>query len=103
MFIATDGQVYGAGRNVYGKLGNNTPISSTNYYKQCSFSRFILPAGVTAKDMTARDEFSTFVLGTNGRIYASGLNYRGQLGDNSQIDTNYPVESKIPPGMGYSY
>ena len=103
MFIATDGQVYGAGRNVYGKLGNGSSISSVNNYRQCSFNKFILPLGVTAKDMTARDEFSTFVLGANGRIYASGLNYRGQLGNNSVSDTNSPVESKTPVGTGYSY
>lgn len=103
MFIATDGKVYGAGRNKFGKLGNNLSVSSANYYKQCTFNQFKLPTGVTASDMSARDEFSTFVLGANGRIYASGLNDVGQLGNESIVGTNNPVETKIPPGMGYSY
>lgn len=103
MFIATDGQVYGAGRNVYGKLGNDGVGGSAYNYMQCAFRKFILPPGVTATDISARDEFSTFVLGANGRIYASGLNGVGQLGNNSITNVSKPVESAIPPGMGYSY
>lgn len=103
MFIATDGQVYGAGRNVHGKLGNDGLGNPTYKYMQCAFRRYILPAGVNAEDISARDEFSAFVLGDNGRIYASGLNTVGQLGNDSTTNAIKPVESKIPPGMGYSY
>ncbi len=96
MVISKTGKVYGAGRNQYGKLGNGTLGDSANDYRECVSKEFILPPGVTAKDLSTRDEFTTYVLGSNGRIYAAGQNNLGQLGDNTTTNRSTPVEVQIP-------
>lgn len=101
-FIATDGNVYGAGRNIWGKLGNGFVGGISQDYAQCTTVKYILPAGVKALDMSARDEFTTYVLGSDGNIYASGLNSNGQLGvgtygggTSSDHHTATPLRAKI--------
>lgn len=89
--IATDGQVYGAGANDYGKLGSGTKSS-----KQCQTVKFKLPAGVSAVDMSTRDEYTTYVLGDDGSVYAAGRNNRGQLGVGTTSDLSLPQRVKIP-------
>lgn len=89
--IATDGQVYGAGANDYGKLGNGT--TSAN---QCQTVQFKLPSGVTAIDMSTRDEYSTYVLGSDGKVYAAGRNDNGQLGIGSTTSIATPQSITVP-------
>ncbi|MDB5186682.1 MAG: chromosome condensation regulator [Candidatus Saccharibacteria bacterium] len=96
MVIATNGKVYGSGRNQFGKLGNGTLGDAANDYRECVTKEFLLPAGVTAIDMSTRDEFTTYVLGNNGRIYAAGQNNLGQVGDNSTTHRSSPVEVQVP-------
>lgn len=96
MVITTTGKVYGAGRNEFGKLGNGTLGDAGNDYRECVVKPFILPAGVTAVDMSARDEYTTYVLGSDGRIYAAGRNNLGQVGDGTTTTRTTPVEVKIP-------
>lgn len=78
--IASDNQVYGAGRNGQGQLGNgNTSIQTV----PSASNRFRLPSGVTARQVffgDGGDANSTYVLGTNNVLYAAGLNDSGQLG-----------------------
>lgn len=80
--ITKSGKVYGAGVNGYGKLGNGTTSSA-----QGSVVQMNLPAGVKALDMSTRDEYTTYVLGDNGNIYATGWNDNGQLGIGSMSPT----------------
>ena len=80
--ITKSGKVYGAGVNGYGKLGNGTTSSA-----QGSVVQMNLPAGVKALDMSTRDEYTTYVLGDNGNIYATGWNDSGQLGIGSMSPT----------------
>jgi alpha-tubulin suppressor-like RCC1 family protein/type II secretory pathway pseudopilin PulG len=94
-FITTDGRVYGAGRNVYGKLGNNSIGSPGSDYRQCATVEYQLPSGVKAMDLSTRDEFSTYVLGDDGNIYAAGLNNQGQLGNGTMINSTVPVPMKL--------
>jgi alpha-tubulin suppressor-like RCC1 family protein len=95
MVIATSGKVYGAGRNQYGKLGNGTVGPGTDY-AQCVSTQFPLPAGVTAVDMSTLDEYTTYVLGSDNKIYAAGRNNNGQVGDSTTTDRLSPVEVKVP-------
>lgn len=95
MVIATSGNVYGAGRNQFGKLGNGTTGPGTDF-AQCVTTQFSLPAGVTAVDMSTLDEYTTYVLGSDNKIYAAGRNGNGQVGDNSLVDKLTPVEVKLP-------
>lgn len=96
MVIGTDGKVYGSGRNQYGKLGNGALGDPANDYRQCTTVQFALPAGVTAVDMSTRDEYTTYVLGSDGKIYAAGRNNNGQVGDGTTTDRLTPVEVQVP-------
>lgn len=96
MVISTTGKVYGSGRNEFGKLGNGTLGDAGNGYRECTVKEFILPAGVTAVNLSTRDEFTTYVLGSDGRIYVAGRNNLGQIGDGTTTNRLAPVEVKIP-------
>lgn len=97
MLITKAGNVYGAGRNQFGKLGDGSIGTGTDF-AECGTTRFVLPTGVKAVALSARDEFTTYVLGNNGRIYAAGRNNLGQLGNGSSTTsaTPTPVEVRIP-------
>lgn len=95
MVISTTGKVYGAGRNEFGKLGNGSVGGGTDF-AECTTKQFTLPTGVTAVDLSTRDEFTTYVLGSDGRIYSAGRNNLGQVGDNSTTNRLTPVEVKVP-------
>lgn len=95
MVIGASGKVFGAGRDQYGKFGDGS-VSSANDYQNCVTTEFQLPAGVTAVDMSTKDEYTTYVLGSDGRVYATGRNNNGQIGDGTTTDRLVPVEVKIP-------
>lgn len=90
--ITTLGNVYAAGDNTYGKLGRGGALTSCNN----TFAKVQLPAGVKATALANGDEYTMFVLGDNGRMYAMGRNNNGQLGDGTTIDRSTPVEVKLP-------
>ncbi|MEO7904431.1 MAG: hypothetical protein ABIR91_01405, partial [Candidatus Saccharimonadales bacterium] len=81
--VLTDaGQVWSAGLNDKGQLGNGAVATN-----QTTPVRFILPAGVLATDLyststgLASDFSNLFVVGSNGRVYGAGSNVFGQLGN----------------------
>ena len=94
--IGVDGQVYGAGRDQFGMMGNGTLGDSANDYRRCTTVRFQLPSGVSAVALSARDEYSLYVLGDNGRIYATGRNNVGQLGDGTTTQRLTPTQVRMP-------
>lgn len=90
--IATDGNVYGGGYNSNGKMGDGTS-ASTN----CTTDKMNLPAAaLPAKDLSARDQYTSYVLGSDGKVYAAGMNGNGQIGDGTTTDRLNPVEVQIP-------
>jgi alpha-tubulin suppressor-like RCC1 family protein len=95
MVITTTGKVFGAGRNEFGKLGDGTIGTGTDF-AECGTTQFILPAGVTAVDMSTHDEYTTYVLGSDKRIYAAGRNTLGEVGDGTTTNRLSPVEVKVP-------
>lgn len=95
MIISTSGKVYGAGRDEYGKFGDGS-FNGANDYQNCVTTEFQLPTGVTAVDLSTRDEYTSYVLGSDGRVYAAGRNDNGQVGDGSTTHRPAPVEVKIP-------
>lgn len=72
--LTTTGQVYGAGANESGQLGNGSTATT-----QSTPVKFNLPAGVTAKWVTAGSGF-TLVLGNDNNIYSAGQCAYGLLG-----------------------
>jgi alpha-tubulin suppressor-like RCC1 family protein/Tfp pilus assembly protein PilX len=93
MVIATPaGDAYAAGDNTYGKLGTGAALQACNP----NFAKVQLPAGVKATALAGGDEYTSFVLGDNGKVYAMGRNNNGQLGDGTTVDRSAPVEVQIP-------
>jgi hypothetical protein len=92
MVIMQNGDVYAAGDNTYGKLGTGGTLQACN----ASYSKVQLPAGVKAAALANNDEYSAFILGDNGKVYAMGRNNNGQLGDGTTTTRSTPVEVKIP-------
>lgn len=92
--LTSNGQVWGAGVNNVGQLGNGT-VSTYQPYP----TRFILPAGVSAIDVvsasfnpTSDPRYNnTFVVGSDGGVYGAGSNAFGQLGDGTTTDRSTPV------------
>lgn len=92
--LTSTGEVWCFGSNATGQAGNG----STATYQPAPV-KFILPGGVTAKDVVstaygppaASKYYSTFVIGSNGKVYGAGSNFFGQLGDGSTTDRSTPV------------
>ncbi len=92
MVITTAGNAWAWGDNTYGKLGTGAPLGICNSVPQ----KVQLPAGVKAVDLANGDEYTTFILGDNGSVYAVGRNNNGQLGDGTTTNRSVPVEVKVP-------
>ncbi len=90
--ITTAGNAYSAGDNTYGKLGTGASLGSC----RPNFTKVQLPAGVKAQAVANGDEYTTFILGDNGKIYSMGRNHNGQLGNGTTTNSNVPVEVKLP-------
>lgn len=104
--ILTDtGEVWSAGTNNRGQLGNGK-VSLYQPYPV----KFILPVGVTAKDVysAAFDTVSdsrfnnTFVVGSDGKVYGAGANTFGQLGNGTTTDASTPVAMSVINGTTVS-
>ena len=90
-FLDSLGQIYGAGLNNVGQLGDSSVINRSRLVK------FNLPVGVRVTDFTtcspningmgdeglaieSHDYRNAFAIGSDGRVYGAGSNYYGQLG-----------------------
>jgi len=84
--LDSDGKVYAWGHNSYGQLGNNSNEPSS---VPIEVDMSGLLAGKTITAISAGQYF-TLALDSNGKVYSWGRNNWGQLGINSQIDSNFP-------------
>ena len=92
LFVMTvSGQVFGAGTNAFGQLGNGTTNNSTVPVQ------YVLPAGETAVQVYP-GVGSTFVRTASGTVFGSGYNMRGQLGDGTMLPQATPVQFVLPAG-----
>ncbi len=93
---AGDGTVRGVGANGYGYLGNGT--SSDTVTPQT----YILPTGKSPVSVFTNflsQGYTTFVLNSDGSLYAAGLNASGQLGQGySSGSITTPVQITLPYG-----
>jgi alpha-tubulin suppressor-like RCC1 family protein len=89
--LGTNGDVYTAGQNTDGQLGNgsmsNTPSDT---WQQVAF-----PQGVTIKAIDA-GSFYVLALATNGTVYAWGADNAGQLGDAGSTNVDTPQAVTLP-------
>ena len=88
--VTQSGKIYGSGLNTMGKLGAGQAGSG------CAIASFLLPSDVTAADLSTRDEYTTYVLGSDGVVYAAGRGDMGQLGNGTTTSSAWPVPVKIP-------
>ncbi len=90
--IGSDGNLYAWGDNFYGELGNggtgnsNTPVVVS------------LPPGVTPQAI-AGGGGTGYAIGSDGNLYAWGLNASGQLGNGSTTNASTPVVVSLPLGV----
>jgi alpha-tubulin suppressor-like RCC1 family protein len=102
-FLMSSGEVWSAGVNNCGQLGNGTTAVRQPYPV-----KFQLPAGVTAIDVNV-SSFNTldaacrynniFVIGSDGKVYGSGSNYFGQLGNGTTTSSTVPVAMSVIDGV----
>jgi len=88
----SDGKLYAWGQNFDGELGNGT---STNSYTPVVVS---LPSGVTASAI-ATGQYHSLAIGSDGKLYAWGNNFYGELGDGTTNDSYIPVAVNLPAGV----
>jgi alpha-tubulin suppressor-like RCC1 family protein len=86
MVVGTDGNVYGAGNNSYGQLGNSPTPPAIRVTTPVKMS---LPAGVLAQEVRT-GHGTTVVLTTNNKLYTVGSNNDGQLGDGTTTNSSTP-------------
>ena len=96
--LGSDGNAYAWGRGTFGELGT----TSNGYYADSSVPvRVRDPAnptdtskGLQATQVSAGGDYSLAV-GSDGYAYAWGLNYYGQLGNNSSGSNQNPVPVRV--------
>lgn len=93
--IADSGKTYAWGMNVYGSLGDGGTID------QSTPVEVVAPSGVAFTSVSAGYAHS-LAIGDNGKTYAWGANWNGQLGDGSTVDQSTPVEVDMPDGVSFT-
>lgn len=86
--LMTDGKVYTFGNNSYGQLGDGTTTSA-------AIPKLMSPAIVNAVSVHC-GRYSTYVLTSDGTVYAFGRNNKGQLGLGH---TNTVKQPTLIPGL----
>ncbi len=99
--IASDGQVYCAGMNDFGMLGNGG--TTNNFIAMATPTRFLLPAGLTAKKVFIKD-WITCVIANTDDAYCAGVNNLGQTGrGNTSVNVgngnSNPAKVLMPAGV----
>lgn len=84
--LGTDGRAYTWGMGQFGSLGNNDP----DYADSTVPVPVDMPSGVTLTQVSA-GYVHALALSSDGQIYAWGANTRGQLGDGTGVNRNFPA------------
>ncbi|MEV5984906.1 Ig-like domain repeat protein [Streptomyces sp. NPDC052051] len=89
--VTSDGRVLAWGFNDHGQLGDGTTVNRSTPVE------VHLPAGVRATAV-AGGEVHSMALTSDGRVFAWGAGFWGQLGNGTNADTSTPVEVHLPAG-----
>src|SRR5580704_12597382 len=90
--IGSDGHVYAWGDNSQGGLGDGSTTPSASPVVVS------LPSGVTATAITAA-QGTGYAIGSNGKLYAWGDNFYGELGNGGTTNISTPVTVSLPSGV----
>lgn len=91
--IGSDGLLYAFGDNTLGKLGDGS--SAVNSPTPVVVS---LPSGVTPTAVAGGYQ-SAYAIGSDGKLYAWGDNFLGELGDGGTNNSSTPVVVSLPVGV----
>ena len=93
-YLTKTGRIYTCGNNGYGRLG----VGSTKN-RISTPTEVPLPGGVKIKEVIG-NSYTTYYITENGRVYACGYNYYGQLGVGSTEENIYTAtEVPLPEGV----
>ena len=95
--VGSDGNAYAWGNNKYGQLGNGT---TTQQNTPVLVSK---PAGVPTDFTYVQADaggYHSLAIGSDGYVYAWGLNDHGQLGNNTTSNSSTPVRVHGPGNTG---
>lgn len=95
--LTYSGEVYCWGDNTFGKLGNNSIVSTNKAVKVVGAGGVGTLAGVTYLSSGYRHSCSVAI----GSVYCWGNNSNGQLGINSTLSMGAPVQTKGVNASGY--
>ena len=101
--VGSDGNVYAWGLNGNGRLGDGTGSSRYAPVRVKTPDRKTypdLPEDFTYLQVSAGDSHS-LALGSDGNVYAWGLNGNGRLGDGTTTERHAPVRVKTPDRKAY--
>ncbi len=87
--LGSDGNVYGAGTNTHGELGDGCTGTGCKAVNATPV-KMLLPAGVRAVSVTG-GRATTVVRTADGAYYATGRNDTGQLGSGDTVDSSTPT------------
>jgi hypothetical protein len=90
--LGNDGKLYGWGDNGKGQLG--TTVTNSDLPVPVS-----LPAGVTSFTAFSTGGHHSLGLGSDGKLYAWGMNDKGELGNGGFSDTSTPTPVTLPAGV----
>jgi alpha-tubulin suppressor-like RCC1 family protein len=91
--IGSDGHVYAWGDNTYGTLGDGSAVAFSDTPVVVA-----LPTGVTPVAIAGGFE-TGYAIGSDGKLYAWGDNFYGELGDGNGPDSSTPVLVSLPAGV----
>ena len=100
-----DGNLYGWGTDQY-----NHPVVTAAAAQDSTPVLIAPPSGVAGWKSVAVGNLHTVAIGTDGNVYAWGINTTGELGDGTTTNSNVPVKVILPSGVtatavaaGWSY
>ena len=89
--LKSDGTVRVWGSNTYGQLGNNTNTSKNTPVQ--------VAGSLNSVTAISAGDSQSFILKSDGTVWAWGLNDKGQLGDNTTTDKKIPAQVSSLTGV----